>query len=104
MIDDESVRELYVANGGPWGGIEVDKKFILLLNELFGAGFVNKFKRDQPATFLHFMTLFEKAKKQIFIEDKESKICLQLPWELGRVIFCSRYIPISLPRDETFFY
>ena len=91
VIDDESVRELYPANGGPWGGTEVDKKFIILLNELLGEEFVSNFKHDKPATFLHFMTLFEKAKKQICVEE-DTKICLQLPWELGRVILCPIYL------------
>lgn len=42
---DGTVRELYKANGGPWGGTNVDKAFIEFLEDIAGKDVIDAFIR-----------------------------------------------------------
>ena len=38
------VEEIYNSKGGPWGSDYIDEEFDQLLDEVFGAGAIDKFK------------------------------------------------------------
>lgn len=42
---DGTVRELYKANGGPWGGTTVDAAFLKFLADIAGKDVMEIFKR-----------------------------------------------------------
>ena len=60
---DGTVKELYKANGGPWGGSYVDEKYAQLLCQIFGEMFIRSFKSKFPHQWLDMMIDFEKRKR-----------------------------------------
>lgn len=42
---DRTVRELFKANGGPWGGTKIDEAFIEFFTDITGADVMDEFKR-----------------------------------------------------------
>jgi len=42
---DGSVRELYKANGGPWGGTKIDEQFLNFFTDIAGADVMQEFER-----------------------------------------------------------
>lgn len=40
---DGTLREVYTANGGPWGGIRVDQEFTAFLEDVAGKDVINTF-------------------------------------------------------------
>lgn len=42
---DGTVRELYKANGGPWGGTQIDRAFLKFLEDLVGTDVMDIFYR-----------------------------------------------------------
>ncbi|OWF52451.1 heat shock 70 kDa protein 12A-like [Mizuhopecten yessoensis] len=79
--DDLRLKELYMANGGEWGGTMVDSEFIKLLSEILGDNVVENFKKNNQADFLDLQRTFE-AKKRTISSTKEAKITFILPISL----------------------
>ena len=83
ILLDGSVKEISPPCGGPWGANTVDKKFVLLLEQMLGRDFITKFKSDQPQQWLQFISSFEKAKRA-FKSDGKYSIRVPLPFSFDR--------------------
>ncbi|XP_060065880.1 heat shock 70 kDa protein 12A-like [Ylistrum balloti] len=79
--DDLKLKELYMANGGEWGGIMVDTEFMKLLSEILGDQVVKKFKEENQADYLELQRTFE-VKKRSISSTQGSKITFALPISL----------------------
>lgn len=55
------LNDLHFA-GGPWGSCEIDKKFFLLLEYLFGEETLEELQQNDHKTYVVMMRLVEKAK------------------------------------------
>lgn len=78
---DHTVRELYKANGGAWGGTRVDESFTNFLTDIAGPDVMEIFQRDHTDDYLDLMREFE-IKKTAFTPDTEQKITFKLPISL----------------------
>ncbi|XP_022252151.1 heat shock 70 kDa protein 12A-like [Limulus polyphemus] len=58
-----TLKELYKATGGPYGSVGVDQEFEKLLNDIFGADFVEEYKMRRPAGYVDLMVAFEARKR-----------------------------------------
>lgn len=79
--DDLKLRELYMANGGEWGGIMVDKAFEQLLVDILGDDVFGEFKKKFKADHLELQRNFEAKKRSISSSD-QPKIMFTLPISL----------------------
>jgi hypothetical protein len=78
---DGSIKQLYMANGGEWGGTKVDEAFDEFLQELVGSPALNRFHDDDKAGHLDLLREFE-IKKRSIKQDQTSKITLKVPISL----------------------
>ncbi|XP_033742406.1 heat shock 70 kDa protein 12A-like [Pecten maximus] len=79
--DDLRLKEIYMANGGEWGGTMVDKEFINLISDILGENVLRTFKEDNQADFLELQRGFE-AKKRSISSTKDARITFTLPMSL----------------------
>ena len=63
ITDDGSIKEIDKITGGPYGGINVNREFENLLDELFGAENLKTYREQYPSDWLAVMNDFE-GKKQ----------------------------------------
>ncbi|XP_052792382.1 heat shock 70 kDa protein 12B-like [Mya arenaria] len=75
---DHTVRELYKANGGPWGGTRIDEAFITFLTDITGTEVMEKFKSDHRDDYLDLLRDFE-VKKTGFVPDMDQKVTFKMP-------------------------
>ncbi|XP_045203759.2 heat shock 70 kDa protein 12B-like [Mercenaria mercenaria] len=81
---DHTVRELYKANGGPWGGTKIDEAFINFLTDITGPDVMEMFQRDHTDDFLDLMREFE-IKKTGFAPDSDQKITFKMPISIHEI-------------------
>lgn len=65
MQDSGSLKELYKANGGDWGGTMVDESFRSLLNDIVGTDVMETFSQKHKYDFLDLFRNFEIKKRTI---------------------------------------
>ena len=82
VLENNQVKELHAANGGAWGGTQVDQNFIQLMRRVLGEKFIDKYMEDCPQQWLALMTNFEKVKKSAK-PDGSSKLVIPLSWSMG---------------------
>ena len=78
ILEDDKVREVKSASGGPWGGIYVDRKYHELLDQVFGKDFMNHLKCDHPSAWLSMQVDFE-IKKRAANPDNQTGVNIMLP-------------------------
>jgi molecular chaperone DnaK (HSP70) len=67
---DKTLKELYKANGGPWGGTKVDDALRDLLADIVGTDIMKKFSTSQKIDEVDLFRDFEIKKKTIKSESK----------------------------------
>ena len=63
IAEGDTIKEIYHATGGDYGGTKVDKEFEVLLEKIFGKVFMNGFRRSHPSDWLELMNDFEVKKR-----------------------------------------
>lgn len=75
---NNSLKELYKANGGNWGGTYVDKAFRDLLSEIVGNDVMDNFQATKMMDYIDLFRGFE-VKKRSFKNDMTEKTNLSIP-------------------------
>lgn len=75
---DGSIKQLYMANGGDWGGTKVDQAFEEFMQETLGQGTLNRFREEDKAGHLDLLREFE-IKKRSIKPDSGGKITFKVP-------------------------
>jgi hypothetical protein len=83
-MDDGSLKEIHKASGGAWGGNEVDKSYLQLLENIVQAEAMDKFKREEMTDYFDLLRDFE-TKKRSITRDNEGKITFKLPLSLCKL-------------------
>ncbi|XP_060554286.1 heat shock 70 kDa protein 12A-like [Ruditapes philippinarum] len=83
-MGDGSLKEIHKASGGAWGGNEVDKCYLQLLENIVQAEAMDKFKREEMSDYFDLLREFE-TKKRSITRDNEGKITIKLPQSLCRL-------------------
>ncbi|XP_060571962.1 heat shock 70 kDa protein 12A-like [Ruditapes philippinarum] len=83
-MDDGSLKEIHKASGGAWGGNEVDKNYLQLLENIVQAAAMDKFKREEMIDYFDLLRDFE-TKKRSITRDNEGKITFKLPLSLCKL-------------------
>ncbi|XP_060065909.1 heat shock 70 kDa protein 12A-like [Ylistrum balloti] len=77
------LKEVYMANGGDWGGTMVDKEFEAVLAEILHEDVFEAFKQKHEADYLELQRIFESKKRSISsAASEETKITFTLPVSL----------------------
>lgn len=63
IAEGDTIKEIYHATGGDYGGTKVDKEFEVLLEKIFGKVFMDEFRRSHPSDWLELMNDFEVKKR-----------------------------------------
>ncbi|KAL4230294.1 hypothetical protein ACF0H5_010678 [Mactra antiquata] len=77
--EDGTVREIYKANGGPWGGVTIDEAFLKLLDDIAGRDTMEVFMNEYKEDHLSLVRDFELKKKTFGPELGDSKIQFRMP-------------------------
>ncbi|CAG2194321.1 unnamed protein product [Mytilus edulis] len=80
--DDGDIKQIYMANGGDWGGTKVDEAFDEFLTEIVGSDTVDKFRKDDKVDYLGLCREFE-VKKRSIRPDSTAKITIRIPLSLS---------------------
>jgi hypothetical protein len=80
--DDGRVKELIKANGGDWGGTNVDRKYMDFIKCLIGNIVTEKIQQHQPSIFFETSREFEIAKRTIKPKS-DVKFNARIPSELA---------------------
>ncbi|XP_052076865.1 heat shock 70 kDa protein 12B-like [Mytilus californianus] len=78
---DGTIKQLYMANGGDWGGTKVDEAFEEFLVDLLGAPAISRFREDDKAGHLDLLREFE-IKKRSIKPDSLAKVTFKVPISL----------------------
>jgi hypothetical protein len=78
--EDDSLKELYKASGGAWGGIQVDEAFKQMVIKITGSNVYFNFCDKNAADFVDMFREFE-LKKRCF-SGKEKQITIKIPVSL----------------------
>ncbi|XP_061178983.1 heat shock 70 kDa protein 12A-like [Saccostrea echinata] len=81
IADENTLKEIHHASGGPWGGLTVNKEFITFLEGLVGKEVVDELKTKHRAAWLDLEREVE-SKKRNTRGDKDGRILIQIPGEL----------------------
>jgi hypothetical protein len=84
-----SVKEIIEANGGPWGGNEINKKFVEYLETNFNELFWKQVDKQIPIQKYDMLSHFEMNKKYFNAKDECSKIVL--PVDFAFAGFCQKF-------------
>ena len=80
-MDDGSLKEIHKATGGAWGGNEVDKSYLRMLEDLVKPEAMEEFKQTQMLDYFDLLRNFE-TKKMSFTRENEGKITFKIPLSL----------------------
>ena len=82
ILPNTHVKELHTANGGAWGGIQVDRNFISLLKEVLTPKFMEYYMQECPDQWLALMITFERVKSSVN-DGANCKLLIPLSWSIG---------------------
>ncbi|XP_076117723.1 heat shock 70 kDa protein 12A-like isoform X1 [Mytilus galloprovincialis] len=81
---DGTLRELYQATGGCWGGTTIDLEFQILLSTIFGSDIISKINDEYPNEMIDVLLDFE-MKKRSYEPGVTSHISIKCPSYLFEV-------------------
>ena len=81
LQEDHKLCELYHANGGHFGGTQVDDNFIQLLKDIFGEEVLSQYRSENPADWLQMMINFERRKRGFNPKDRSQSLNIALSYE-----------------------
>lgn len=76
-LSDDSLKQLHISSGGPWGGCAVDENYIAWLAGLFGSTTLDRFKKEQISDYLEVLREFE-TKKRTINHDKKTQVTVRI--------------------------
>ncbi|WAR14076.1 HS12A-like protein [Mya arenaria] len=74
---DGTLKEIYKASGGPWGGIYVDENYMKMLNKLFGEKALTDLRKTEMNDYFDVTREFE-HKKRSFDTDITKQILVRI--------------------------
>ncbi|WAQ98470.1 HS12A-like protein [Mya arenaria] len=75
---DVTLREMFKANGGDWGGLKVDESFTDLLQDIIGPDVMEVLQTRYREDFMEFMDAFEIKKRKV-APDMDSREIMTVP-------------------------
>ena len=87
-MEDDTIKEIYHATGGDFGGIKVDKEFQNLLDKIFGKDRMDKFRGHHPSDWLELMNDFEFKKRASEQVKKGEYTRIRLPTSFLDLLKC----------------
>ncbi|CAC5416129.1 unnamed protein product [Mytilus coruscus] len=62
---DGNIKQIYMANGGDWGGVKVDQAFEEFLTDIVGMETMEEFRKEDKEEYLSLCREFEMKKRDI---------------------------------------
>ena len=81
---DCTIKELYKANGGPWGGTNIDDAFTVFLGKVTGPDVFQQFITRHRDDYIDLLREFE-VKKRTITPEMDQKITFKLPISLHEI-------------------
>ena len=75
---DQTLKELFKANGGAWGGTTVDHAFLNFIQSIIGPDVMSRFMEEHKDDYVDLMREFE-VKKRTVEPDINSKVTIKIP-------------------------
>ncbi|XP_033743554.1 heat shock 70 kDa protein 12B-like [Pecten maximus] len=79
--NDGSLCELYAATGGPWGGVGVDRQFMIFITKLMGPDVMSRFSKEHSEDLMDMYRCLETCKRTIRPEST-GNITIDIPGTL----------------------
>lgn len=78
MKPDGNIKQIYMANGGDWGGVKVDQAFEEFLTDIVGMETREEFQKEDKEEYLSLCREFEMKKRDIR-PDSNAKCTIPIP-------------------------
>ncbi|XP_071143930.1 heat shock 70 kDa protein 12B-like [Mytilus edulis] len=78
VTKDQNLKSIDRASRGDWGGTNIDKKYMKLLEEVLGNNIMEEIRRDYSSTLLEIQQDFEEHKRKI-TSDRDHDVVIRLP-------------------------
>ncbi|XP_076117385.1 heat shock 70 kDa protein 12A-like [Mytilus galloprovincialis] len=75
---DGNIKQIYMANGGDWGGVKVDQAFEEFLTDMVGMETMEVFREEDKLEYLSLCREFEMKKRDIR-PDSKAKCTIRVP-------------------------
>lgn len=62
---DSTMKQVHMSGGGPWGGMKVDEKFMMLLHTIIGQAVMQDFVENNPMDEYDLKMDFESRKREV---------------------------------------
>lgn len=95
--EDGTLKELYKANGGDWGGTRVDSSFTSLLTDIVGNDVFHEFTSVEKFDAITLTNAFEVKKRKCY-PDSTNQVIFTIPATL-REIYCKKH-PSNTNKNE----
>ena len=82
MKKDGDIKQIYMSNGGDWGGIKVDQTFDEFLLDIVGMKTLDRFRNEDMVDYFNLCREFEVKKRGIH-PDSTIQITLRIPLALS---------------------
>ncbi|XP_078324280.1 uncharacterized protein LOC111123198 isoform X2 [Crassostrea virginica] len=86
VMGDGSLKQLYCACGGDWGGNQVNKNFFNLLYEMFGPSVVQQCEIDHRSDYLDLQEDIEVQKRSFNKSDSYRSLKFKIPYSYQKAI------------------
>ncbi|XP_062602968.1 heat shock 70 kDa protein 12A-like [Saccostrea cucullata] len=80
LLEGGGLRELYKASGGDFGGNQVNKKYLVFLEKLFGKDILEAVKQKHPSCWFEMLTNFERKKRTIGEHNDHDRVVIGFPF------------------------
>lgn len=81
-VEDGSLKEICKANGGPWGGMYVDKNYLKFYEQIFGERAMECLLKEDKYGYIDLLRSFE-TKKRSITSNSNQRVVLDIPSILG---------------------
>ncbi|XP_069130997.1 heat shock 70 kDa protein 12B-like [Argopecten irradians] len=82
--NDGSLCELYAATGGPWGGVGVDRQFMIFITKLMGPDVMSRLSKEHSEDLMDMYKCLETSKRTIRPES-HGKVTINIPCSLTQL-------------------
>ncbi|XP_052764771.1 heat shock 70 kDa protein 12A-like [Mya arenaria] len=86
VAENGSMKNIYKASGGDWGGTKVDEAFVQFLEDMLGKESIDEFRRSNMEDYLYLIRDFEVKKRNIDPTKSDKPVVFRISAMLPKLV------------------
>ncbi|XP_052761483.1 heat shock 70 kDa protein 12A-like [Mya arenaria] len=86
VAENGSMKNIYKASGGDWGGTKVDEAFVEFLEDMLGKESIDEFKRSNMEDYLYMIRDFEVKKRNVDPTKSDKPVVFRISAMLPKLV------------------